>query len=82
MTSIAQSLARQNAIINQSNAQMEAIRASQSLQDLAGSRGDMKALHQKELQLQLQKEQAELKAKVAREQKKALDKKKKLDTYA
>ena len=81
MSYVTQSLARQSAIINSHAAKV--ISASQSLQDLAANGGsDIRALHQKELQLQLQKEQAELKAKVAKEQKKALDKKKKLDTYA
>ena len=82
MSYVTQSLARQRALLD-SYAQAQAINASQALQDLAANGGsDMRALHQKELQLQLQKEQAELKAKVAKEQKKALDKKKKLDTYA
>ena len=82
MSYVTQSLARQRAL-SDSYAQAQAINAGQALQDLAANGGnDMRALHQKELQLQLQKEQAELKAKVAKEQKKALDKKKKLDTYA
>ena len=84
MSFITQSLARQSAILNQSNAEMQAIRASQNLQDLAANGGkDIRAIAEREKQLLLQKEQAELKAKVARAQKDSLKtKKNKLDIFA
>ena len=84
MSFITQSLARQSAILNQSNAEMQAIRASQNLQDLAANGGkDIRAVAEREKQLLLQKEQAELKAKVARAQKDSLKtKKNKLDIFA
>lgn len=84
MSYVTQSLARQSAILAQSNAEMQAIKASQNLQDLAANGGkDLRAIAEKEKQILLQKEQAELKAKVARTQKDSLKtKKNKLDIYA
>lgn len=82
MSYITQSLARQSAIANQNRAEMAAMKASAAQQSLLNSRStNLSALAKKDLQLQLDKEKAELQARVAKAQRDSL-KKKKLDCYA
>lgn len=70
--SIAASLARQRAIFDYNNAQMAAIRASQAQQDLIGSKGSLESIARKDAFLEMEKEKAATKAKVARARKDAL----------
>ena len=80
--SIAASLAAQSAIINRSNAEMAAIRASEGMQSLAGSGMSPQAAAQKELQLQMDKERAEVQRAAGQAEEEALKKNNKLNYLA
>ena len=82
MSSITQSLATQSAIMRANSAEMDVIRANQAQQSLIGSKGNIEDIARKETQLQLAKEQAALKAKIARAEKEALKNKNKLHYFA
>ena len=58
------------------SAQSAIINANQGMMDLAGSRGDIKAIQHKEQMLEAQKLRAETEAKAAQARKKALEEKK------
>ena len=75
MSYVTTSLATQSAIASANNAQSAIISANQGMQDLARGGGDIKAVQQKEKQLMMQKQRAELEAKVAQAKKEALKKK-------
>lgn len=82
MSYVTQSLFAQSAISRQNAAEMSVIRANQAQQDLIGKNGNLNSIAKKETQIELQKEQAKLQAKIAKTQKDAMKKKHKLYTLA
>lgn len=84
MSMITASMARQSAIINANQAQLSIIKANQAQQDLINAPygKNLSAVAKKEAQIEAQKEMAKTKAQVANAQKKALNKRKRLDVMA
>ncbi len=81
--SITTSLAAQSAIMQANRAELDSIRLNQAQQNLLSNGcGDFNSLARKENAIEMQKEQASIRAKTARAQQQALKNKNKLNVMA